>query len=47
MAVISELIRTEENGKLSLEIIHWLQRQSLTILRRMEISIQRPLGEIT
>ena len=36
MAVISELIRTEESS--ASEIIHWLQRQSLTILRRMEIS---------
>lgn len=38
MAVISELIRTEETESSASEIIHWLQRQSLTILRRMEIS---------
>ena len=38
MAVISELIRTGENGKLSFGDYTLAAKASLTILKRMEIS---------
>ena len=38
MVVLSELIILRKTESSASEIIHWLQRQSLTILRRMEIS---------